>query len=173
MYMDDMSDMLHAIDGMSYDHGTALAVLDEIQYGIWTVDLPVQTVIQWIRGNPWHTYPKRRHRWRKALATQFRYMIVTVKLHYLARMATELSTGMIASEQLHELYLHVLGNARPSEDPCAPDDCTVLVPYDLDVLINALIARGVLYTGCCEKVVKLNKYAAALDPRYRGVIYID
>lgn len=155
-----MSDVLHAIDNLSYDHGAAIAVLDEIKYGIWTVDLPVQTVIQWIRQNMFHTYPKRRHRWRRMLATQFRHMIVTVKLHQIARLADELSTGLVVSEELHELYLYVFGNARQSEDLYASeDDCTVLIPYNVDSIIKELIRRGVLRLGCCEKVVKLNKYS--------------
>lgn len=152
-----MHDMLHALNNMSYDHEDALLALDEIQYDIWTIDLPIQTIIEWIKNNFAHTYPKRRHRWYRMLESQFRYMIITVKSYQIDRVKHELSTGLVASEELRKLYLHILENVRPCNK--APDHCTILIPCDFPTIMQELLRRQILYVGCNDNVVKLNKYA--------------
>jgi hypothetical protein len=149
----DMISIQECLEDIPYNHISMMIALDEITYGIWTMDRPIDIIVQWMKDHPWHSYPKRKHRWIKLLDSQFKDVIVTVPEHYIIRVRDQLLVGIIF-EPLRILYRHILDNARLRSN----GTYTVLIHCSSSNLLDEMIYRKIVTTGLYNNSVRINRF---------------
>ncbi len=113
-------------------------ILDEIQYHIWTLDLPIRVMLKEMRSSGM-CIPKRRKRWMNFLAAHFQCVSIIVPLHCVTIMYNKLYTGQV-SQILIPLYQTVTSTTR-----CLGNNlCSVSVRTNTEDLFNELARRKII-----------------------------
>jgi hypothetical protein len=112
--------------------------LDEIQYNVWTLDLPLRVILREIRNSNM-CIPKRRTRWINFLEAHFTVVPVEAPLYCIMQYRYRLDCLQV-SPGLASLYRYIIEYTRYSTS----DTCIVLMRTNATALFNELVRRKIV-----------------------------
>lgn len=124
-----------------YDVTDALCEINRIGMDILTVDIIIKKLMSWIKKYPHHDFPKKTHKWKKLIETEYLYYFPTQHEYY-----TYFNRYCLKDDEGTKYWWSVTNNGR------------LFVRANVSKVLRKMVDMDILYPSAYGKRLKINKY---------------
>lgn len=129
----------------AYDVTDCLHEIKCIGMDILTVDVIVKKIMLWMKKNPYHDFPKKTHRWKKLIETQYLYYFPTEQEYH-----AYFSNDCYADDEGRPYWWSITTDGR------------LFVRANISKVLRTLVNQSILYQSAHGKRLKINRFKVTM-----------